>query len=323
MDKLKLKEMGKIPGPDTGIEIKKSICTICDPGTQCGLDLFVKDGKIIKVEGTREAPHSHGSLCAKGAATRQYVYSPDRVMAPLRRTGERGQGQFEEITWDEALDEIAQKLNAIKAEHGAESVIFFAGYPKHHRAFLQRLAIDFGSPNYCTESSTCSTAVIMAQQLTYGAPAAADMSASACTVMWSCNPSATKTLNMKGIMARRAAGMKLIVVDPRVTYMAAHCDIHLQLRPGTDGALALAMAQVIIEENLFDAAFVAQWSVGFDEFAQLAADMPPERAEEITGVDASLIREAARMYATSKPASILTSAAPVASASAAGSGTFS
>ena len=311
MDELRLKEKGKVPGPDTGIEVKKSICTICDPMTQCCLDLFVKDGEIIRVEGSKEAPHSHGTLCAKGAATRQYVYSEDRVKTPLRRIGERGEGKFERITWDEALDEVATKLNAIKAEHGAESVVFFAGYPKHFRAFLQRLSIDFGSPNYCTESSTCSTATIMAQKLTYGAPAAADMKASACCMLWACNPAAAKTLNMKSIRKRLDEGMKLIVVDPRVTYMASHCDIHLQLRPGTDGALALAMANVIIAESLYDRAFVAEWTHGFDRFAELAAHMTPERAEAITGVDAALIREAARLYATSKPASILTSAAPV------------
>lgn len=311
MDELKLREKGKVPGPETGIEVRKSICTICDPMTQCCLDLFVKDGEIIRVEGSKEAPHSHGTLCAKGAATRQYVYSEERVKTPLRRVGERGEGAFERISWDEALDEIADRLNAIKAEHGAESVIFFAGYPKHFRAFLQRLSIDFGSPNYCTESSTCSTATIMAQKLTYGAPAAADMKTSRCCMLWACNPAAAKTLNMKSINRRRAEGMKLVVVDPRVTYMASHCDIHLQLRPGTDGALALAMANVIISENLYDRAFVAEWTHGFDRFAELAAEMTPERAERITGVDAALIREAARLYATSKPASILTSAAPV------------
>lgn len=109
MNERELREKGKVPGPETGIEIRKSICTICDPTTQCGLDLFVKDGKIIRVEGSKEAPHSHGSLCSKGAATRQYVYSPDRLKTPLRRVGERGEGKFEPISWDEALDEIGQE----------------------------------------------------------------------------------------------------------------------------------------------------------------------------------------------------------------------
>ena len=120
MNERELREKGKVPGPETGIEIRKSICTICDPTTQCGLDLFVKDGKIIRVEGSKEAPHSHGSLCSKGAATRQYVYSPDRLKTPLRRVGERGEGKFEPISWDEALDEIAKNLNVAKAQYGPE-----------------------------------------------------------------------------------------------------------------------------------------------------------------------------------------------------------
>ena len=196
MNDLELKIKGKIPGPDTGIEVRKSVCAICDPGTQCGLDLYVKDGKIIKVAGTKEAPHSHGTLCSKGAATRQYVYSPERIMTPLRRTGERGSGEFEQISWDEALDEIASKLNAIKKKFGSESVMFFSGYAKWARAYLMRFAMQFGSPNYLTESSTCATAMVMAQQLTYGAPAGPDFKNTNCVVYWSHNPSATKSLNL-------------------------------------------------------------------------------------------------------------------------------
>ena len=129
MDELRTQGKGQGPPPRYGNRGEKSICTICDPMTQCCLDLFVKDGEIIRVEGSKEAPHSHGTLCAKGAATRQHVYSEERVKTPLRRVGERGSGEFERITWDEALDEVASKLNAVKAEHGAESVVFFAGYP--------------------------------------------------------------------------------------------------------------------------------------------------------------------------------------------------
>ncbi len=311
MNEVRRKLRGKIPGPDTGIEIRKSICTICDPGTECGLNLYVKDGKIIKVEGAPEMPHSHGSLCAKGAATRQYVYNRERVLTPLRRVGERGEGAFEEISWDEALDEIAAKLNDIKAQYGPESVVFFAGYPKYFRPFLQRLALDFGSPNYCCESSTCNTAIVMAQQLTYGAGAAADLSASECVIFWTRNFSHSSTLDMKRVIDRQNAGMKMIVVDPRVTYMAMHADIHLQIRPGTDGALALALANVIIEEGLYDQEFVREWTEGFDEYAAYVAQMTPEKAAGICAVDAELIYAAARLYATSKPASIMTSAAAV------------
>lgn len=308
---LELKLKGKIPGEDTGIEIRKSICAICDPQTQCGLDVYVKDGKIIKVAGTKEAPQNAGTLCCKGAATRQYVYSPDRVLTPLRRIGERGEGRFEAITWDEALDEIVSRLNAIKTEHGAESVIFYAGYAKWFRAYLQRFCYDFGSPNYMTESSTCATAMTMAHMLTYGAPAGPDWNNAQCMMVWANNPSATKSLNLKNILKQLDRGLKLIVVDPRVTDIAQKADVHLQLRPGTDGALALAMGHVIVEEGLYDKEFVAEWTVGFEAYKQLVAEMTPERAAEITGVPAEKIVQAARLYATNSPASIHFSAAPV------------
>ena len=118
---------GKVPGPETGIEVKKSICTICDPESQCGLDLYVKEGKIIKVEGSKENPHSEGTLCSKGSAMRQYIYHKDRIKTPLRRVGPRGSGRFEPISWDKALGEIAGRLNQAKAEYGPESVVFFSG----------------------------------------------------------------------------------------------------------------------------------------------------------------------------------------------------
>jgi len=311
MKDLELKVKGKVPGPDTGIEVRKSVCAICDPGTQCGLDLFIKDGEIIKVSGTKEAPHSHGTLCSKGAATRQYVYSPERITAPLRRVGERGAGDFEQITWDEALDEIASRLSSIKEQFGPESVMFFSGYAKWARAYLMRFAMHFGSPNYMTESSTCATAMVMAQQLTYGAPAGPDLKNTSCTVYWSHNPSATKSLNLEGINRKIDSGMKVIVIDPRVTDLAGRADVFLQLRPGTDGALALAFGHVIVAEGLYDKDFVANWTHGFAEYKQLVADMTPEKAAEICCVSAADIRAAARMYAQSKPACVHFSAAPV------------
>lgn len=311
MNDLELRVKAKLPGADTGIEVRKSVCAICDPGTQCGLDLYVKDGKIIKVAGTKEAPHSHGTLCSKGAATRQYVYSPERIKTPLRRIGERGSGDFEPITWDEALDEIAAKLGSIKDQFGPESVMFYSGYAKWARSYLMRFTYDFGSPNYMTESSTCATAMIMAQQLTYGAPAAPDLKNTSCVVYWSHNPSATKSLNLEGINKKIESGVKVIVVDPRVTDLAQRADVFLQIRPGTDGALALAFGHVIVEEDLYDKEFVANWTRGFDEYKQLVADMTPEKAAGICGVSAADIRAAARMYAQAKPACIHHSAAPV------------
>ena len=125
MTELEKKIRAKIPGPDTGIEIRHSICDICTPGAHCGLDVYVKDSKILKVEGTKGFPGSNGKLCTKGASNRQYVYRKNRLKYPMRRTGPRGSGQFERITWEEAYTEIAARLNAIKAEYGPESVAWY------------------------------------------------------------------------------------------------------------------------------------------------------------------------------------------------------
>lgn len=302
---------GKIPGPETGIEVRKSICTICDPLTQCGLDVYVRDGRIIKVEGSKENPHNAGTLCSKGAATRQYVYHEDRLKTPLKRVGPRGAGKFVPISWDEALDTMAAQLNGIKEQWGPEAVVFFAGYAKWERPFLHRLAHAFGSPNYCSESSTCFNAMGMAQKLLFGLPGAPDVKNTKCLLAWSANPFYSNSCLARGLLDAKEKGLKIIAVDPRYSPLAARADIHLQLKPGTDGALALGMANVIISEGLYDREFVSSYTYGFDEYRQYVKEFTPERAEAITGVPAAKIRAAARLYATTKPAAFMPSASPV------------
>jgi anaerobic selenocysteine-containing dehydrogenase len=302
---------GKIPGEATGIEVRKSICTICDPQTQCGLDCYVKDGRIIKVEGTLENPHSGGTLCAKGAAQRQWIYHEERLRTPLKRVGPRGSGEMVSISWSEALDTVTENLQRLKAESGPESVVFYCGYPKQMRPFVQRLAFLFGSPNYCTESSTCFTAMAMAWRLVYGAMAGPDLAHTKLLFVWTGNPLWAGTPNARKLMDAKERGVKFIVVDPRNSPIAALADLHLKLRPGTDGALALAMANVIISEGLYDREFVSEWTRGFDEYRAYASTFTLERAEEITGVPAALIREAAVLYATTKPAAMMPSSTPV------------
>ena len=311
MDEVTRMLWGKIPDPETGIEVRKSVCTICDPQTQCGLDCYVKDDRIIKVEGSLENPHSGGTLCAKGAATRQYVYHEERLKTPLRRTGPRGSGRFEPISWDEALQTVADELNRLKAESGPESIVFYVGYPKQMRPFIKRLALQFGSPNYCTESSTCFQAMAMAWRLVYGSPAGPDVRNSRCLLVWTNNPFYGNTTVVRGLLDALDRGLKMIVIDPRRSPIASYADMHLQLKPGTDGALALGMANVIIEEGLYDQEFVAQHTRGFDDFREYAAGFDLAQVERITGVPADQVREAARLYATTKPAALMPGAAPV------------
>jgi anaerobic selenocysteine-containing dehydrogenase len=311
MDGLERRLRAKIPGQDTGIEVRKSICAICDPTTQCGLDLSVRDGRIIKVEGSQENPHNAGTLCSKGAATRQYVYHEERLRTPLKRIGPRGSGEFAAISWDEALDTVVANLRRLGAESGPESVVFYVGYPKQPRPFVQRLALQFGSPNFCTESSTCFTATAMAFKLVYGQIAGPDLAKARCLLVWSANPFYSNTTVARHLFDAIDRGMKLIAVDPRLTPLASRADIHLQLKPGTDGALALGMAHVIIAEDLYDREFVAAHTHGFAEFRDYVAGFDPARAAQITGVPAEKIRAAARLYATARPAALMPSAAPV------------
>ena len=298
----------KIPVPGSGITVKKTICSICNPMSHCGIDAYVRGGVVVKVEGTKENPHSAGTLCAKGAANRQYIYHKDRIRTPLLRVGAKGTkgiAQFRPIGWDKALDMIAQRVGEIKADTGPEEVVFYAGYPKWMRPFLKRLAHSFGSPNYCTESSTCSKAASLATGLTYGAPGRPDMPRCKCLLVWSANPFYSNTSVVRNLLKARENGLKIIEVGPLVTPLSNHADIHLRLRPGTSGALALGMARVIISEDLYDTEFVNNWTLGFDPYADYAREFTPERTAAITGVPAEQIVAAARLYATTKPAGML------------------
>ena len=152
MDEQLLK--AKIPCNETGIEIRHTMCDICTPGLQCGVDAYVKDDVMIKLEGTKGFPSNNGKLCAKGAAGREYQYRADRLSRPLKRIGERGSGQFEPVSWDEALDICAEKFLKIKEQYGPEAVAWVCGYSKWLRPWLHRLTHSFGSLNFITESSS-------------------------------------------------------------------------------------------------------------------------------------------------------------------------
>lgn len=301
----------KIPCKETGIEIKKTICAICEGGgTSCGVNAYVKDDKVIKVEGMTEFPQNNGTLCSKGSANRQYLYNADRILTPLKRSGPRGSGMFTPISWEEAYNEISSKLLEIKAETGPESVVFGVGYTKWLRPFAQRLGISFGSPNFATESSTCFYATAVASKLTYGCWGAPDIKNSKCLLIWSKNNFNSGTAKAKNFISARKKGLKIIEVSPVVTHQTRFADIHLGLRPGTDGALALGMANVIVSENLHDTQFVTTWTKGFEEFKEYVKTFTPEKTEAITGIPAHLILAAARMFATSEASSIMTSASP-------------
>ncbi len=292
--------------------IKNGVCGMCD--ARCPTRVHVQQGKAVKIEMLEKRVIG---TCPRWKAQLDFVYHPDRLTYPLKRTGERGEGSFTRISWDEALDTIADSFQKIKRDYGAESVVFYVSLPKEPRPYLHRLAHAFGSPNYCTESSNCSTATWLASSLNFGddfadflspmSPAAGSSLASKCGLIWSSSVKHSSPVMWKELLSARKKGLKLIVVDPRRTDIAVMADIHLQLRPGTDGALALGMLHVIINEDLYDREFVTKWTVGFDDLKKLVQEYPPEKVEQITRVPADKVREAAVLYATTKPASIRSS----------------
>ena len=299
------KTQPKLPG--NGTEVHHTLCDICTPGVHCGVDVYVKDGKLLKIEGTPGFPANRGALCPKGAAGRQYVLRPDRIRTPMRRIGARGSGKFEPIGWDEALRLTAESLKGTRARFGPESVVFLSGYGKWYRPFLQRLAYDFGSPNFLTESSSCWWSAIMASRCVFGCPTMPDVPNAAALFIWGSDPFNKNIHQTPALFALKARGGKIAVIDPRRGPASEQlADLYLRPRLGTDAALAAAMANHIIQSGLADFDFIEKYVHGFDAYRTYVSRFSPAEGEHITGVPAALICEAAELFARTKPAAIMT-----------------
>jgi anaerobic selenocysteine-containing dehydrogenase len=289
-------------------KIYKSACRTCHGG--CGVLVHVEDGKVVKVKGDPESPLNKGKLCPKGAASVENLYHPDRLKHPLKRAGKRGEGKWDRISWDEALDTIVSKINEIKDSHGIESVGIGMGTGRHHFMHVLRFANALGTPNWCEPGTAqCFVPRILTGIMTYGDLPICDYYGDvnpACVLVWGHNPTESGPDGELQFTIKECIkkGTKLIVVDPRQTDLARKADVWLQVRPGTDDALALSMMNVIIGEELYDKEFVEKWTVGFDQLAQRVSEHPPEWAEKITWVPAEDIRKAARLFAETKPATL-------------------
>mgnify|MGYP001399066436 CR=1 FL=1 len=285
--------------------VLKSVCRACHGG--CGVKLHVKDGRLVRVEGDRDSPLNRGRLCPIGTRTLDLVYHPDRLKFPLRRTGSRGGGRWRRITWDEALGEIAERLEAIRRSHGPEAIALGTGTGRHHIRWVSRFGHALGTPNWCEPGfAQCFHPRVNASLLTYGDFPVCDFTGGvppACIVYWGHNPlnSGPDGETRFNALDSLAGNPKIIVVDPRRTRLAAMANVWLQLRPGTDDALALALLNVLIEERLYDKDFVERWTHGFDALAGRVRPHTPEWAESITWVPAQKIRAAARLYAATRP----------------------
>jgi len=270
--------------------------------------LHVTDGRLTKVEGDPDSPLNHGRLCPIGTVTLDLVYHPDRLRHPLRRVGPRGSGQWQRISWDEALDEISERLLAIRAQFGPEAIALGTGTGRHHIRWVSRFGHALGTPNWCEPGfAQCFHPRVNTCLLTFGDFPVCDFTGDtppACMLFWGHNPlnsgpDGETRFNVREALDHRPA---IIVVDPRETELARRATVWLQVRPGADDALALSMLNVIIAEGLYDAPFVARWTHGFEALAEHVRPFTPEWAEPIVWVAADKIQAAARLFARAKPA---------------------
>ena len=290
-------------------DVKKfrTVCRSCHGA--CGVIAHVKNGKVIKVEGDPDSPISHGTMCSKGLAITQLAYHPDRIIHPMKKVGDKLSGKWERITWDEALDTIATKFQAIVDEYGPEYIVVGQGTGRDYESHLYRFANQLGTPNVLTAGHFCYVSRVSSSLITCGNLPVVDyyINEPKCIVIWATNPMWTNADEYKGENFMRALknGAKLINIDPRKSFYAGRADLWLQIRPGTDGALVFGFHHVIIEEELYEKGFTENYIHGWDAFKErVMKEYSLEKVQEITWVDKELIREAARMYATTKPAAI-------------------
>ena len=266
------------------------------------------DGTPQAVSGDASHPVSRGFLCPRGRAAIKYYNDPRRLRVPLKRDGVRGGGQWSEVSWDEALDDIATRLLNISAESGAEAIAYLNGTLFASDGwFGYRLMHKLGSPNSGGAGLMCGGPQFAAGALTFGFASAFPEVIPGVTktiVLWGQHPSASAPTYWGLIRAAQRGGTKLVVVDPRPTIESQHADLWLQLRPGTDAALALSLINIVLAENLCDEEFVARWTTGRRDLVARAAEYPAERAAAITGVAVADIRAAATTYAGARPAAL-------------------
>jgi anaerobic selenocysteine-containing dehydrogenase len=293
--------------------------------SRCGARAEVADGAFRAL--LPDPAHPTGrAICLKGKAAPEIVYHPSRLLHPLRRTRPKDAPDpgWERITWDEALDTVAERLKTAAAAGGPESVAFGSSSPSTSAIsdavdWIQRLIRAFGSPNYCSYMELCGWGRYLAPLYTFGASVPGvyvpDLDNAGCILFWGYNPSVARLVHATSTVAALARGAKLIVVDPRKAGLAAKADHWLRVRPGTDAALALSLTHVMIENGWYDSDFVRDWTNAADEvggarvwdmLAARCAEFPPDVAERITGVPAADIVAAARTLWTARPVAFYT-----------------
>jgi anaerobic selenocysteine-containing dehydrogenase len=272
----------------------------------CGVLTEVRDGRAVSFRGDPDNPVTRGWLCAKVRPYLGHVYHPGRLLHPLRRVGPKGGGRWERITWAEALAEIGSRWKAILAKHGPEAIL-----PYSYSGTLGLVQMTVSSARFWNrlgasqlERSICGAAAEYAVEATLGrrwSQPYADVAHSKLVIVWGHNPVSTAPHFMPFLSEARRRGCRLVVIDPRRTPTARQADLHLAPLPGTDGALALGLANVLVAEGLHDEAWLAEHAVGWPELRRRVAEYPPARAAAITGLAEETIVSLARLYGTVRP----------------------
>jgi anaerobic selenocysteine-containing dehydrogenase len=290
------------------MELRHSVCALDCPDC-CSLLVNVENGRATRLRGNPDHPVTRGFLCGKVAQYLEREYSPQRLLYPLRRAGKKGEGRFERISWDDALDAIAEKLTKIAREFGSEAILpySYAGTmgmlngSGMDRRFFHRLGATRLDRTIC--SSAGGAALTATQGVRYGTEPE-QFRFSKFILAWAGNIHGTNVHLWPFIVEARRNGAKFWVIDPIRTRTAAVADKHLRINPGSDLALALGLAHIIIGENLHDAEYIARYTNGFDALKELARKYDPERVSSLTGIAKEDIVELARTYALSRPAAI-------------------
>lgn len=286
------------------VEIRKGWCGPCH--MRCGSLVEIENGIATSVRGDPDNPMNRGALCGRGKLILEHLYNPDRLNYPLKRTGSKGQGSWERISWNQALDEIAGKLKTIREEDGPEALAFSRGTHRTYGWALNRFYYLFGSPNITGANTICMCPSHTVEWSTYGFMAHSDLRNTSCVVVWGNQPSESRLIpDWVQLVEAKKRNAKIIVIDPRRTKEVELADLWLPVRPGTDLALMLGWLKIIIDESLYDKEFVEKWTVGFDRLKERVRGYSLEKVSAITGVPQKEIAESARIYATTKPAVIM------------------
>jgi anaerobic selenocysteine-containing dehydrogenase len=267
----------------------------------------VENDRVTKIRPDKDAPLNQGRACIKGISVIEQMYHPDRLLYPMKRIGPRGNGKWMRISWDEALDTIAARLSALRSGHGAQCISAITGTGRHLVPYLWRFTRALGTPNITSAGALiCLGPRKNAGFSTSGAYSCVDYYGDQrpeCIVVWGANPTISGADGELQWYPRECArkGTKFIVIDPQKTELATGNALWLRIRPGTDGALALGILKVIIQEDLYDHEFVEKWTFGFDHLRTRCLEYELSKVSEITWIPEEQIVQAARMMASIKP----------------------